>query len=55
MIEIRKLKKKENIPIIIYSNNNLSGEATVLMESGATYYFQKPSTLNLSLKFYGKF
>jgi CheY-like chemotaxis protein len=44
--EIRKLEKKKNTPVIIHSTANLSEDAATLVETGASFYFQKPNSIN---------
>jgi len=44
--EIRKLEKKKNTPVIIHSTTNLSEEAAALLDTGASFYFQKPNSIH---------
>ncbi len=43
--EIRKIKNNKNTPIIIHSSTNLHNDAAELIETGASFYFQKPGSV----------
>ena len=43
--EIRKIKNNKNTPIIIHSSINLHNDAAELIETGASFYFQKPGSV----------
>ncbi|MBA2501171.1 MAG: response regulator [Chitinophagaceae bacterium] len=44
--EIRKVKNNKHTPIIIHSTKNLKEDAVNLIETGASFYFQKPNSID---------
>jgi len=44
--EIRKIKNNKHTPIIIHSSGDLKKDAAELIKTGASFYYQKPNTVD---------